>query len=716
MYTVNLIATFISTILVLFTAFFVLYKNRTIRSQAWNYYFVYNLVASGIPGCIFLTYYMYDSPDLIIYNKFSQIFSIIFSAAVLNLSLAYPEREKKVRFYIPLLLSLPAVIISILIFATDLSLKSVRFENWKLIRETGFLYPIYAATSFLYFILSWVIFIINYIKTKVEVYRLQIRYVFLATSVFLTFTYIGSIFMPLFAHNYTFYAIAPSLASMASTFTLFYSVIAYNIMDIRTAIHKTTMYFVLSTTVFIPIFIIMYATEKFSNLVIISPEIIAGSSVIAFVLFVYLFQPGIDRAFKRKITDIEFLTNRYIQKASRLKTLDELINISSIELLEGLGLMRTLFFIYDEETRGFAKKFDSSESSDGQVSIDRHSPLIIWFARNQEILPLNRVYTDDISFRPIREEVTGFFNRFDISIILPLYYENRIYGMLCLGKKENMKSLTPDELVKLEEFRIRANDFIITALAYDKAKQDQFISRSLGLSGSILQSSAANSLPQMANMKFGSLTAPGYSRGIDYFDFLQPTKNTLGILFTDVSGLGINNALYSVLLRSVFHSCVNEAASPYIIIKRINLVLHDYTKGKGELVTAFYAFFETDTKRLFYSNAGFPPAEVFRIEKNDFDSLDTEGSPLGYKLNAEFGQGRTELKSGDICVIYSKSFINSKNSNNESFGLLRLRNIVKESKSKLPADIAKSLKSAYENFMDISVQGSDITLLVIKIT
>ncbi|MCK7488723.1 MAG: hypothetical protein MZU97_26910 [Bacillus subtilis] len=42
--------------------------------------------------------------------------------------------------------------------------------------------------------------------------------------------------------------------------------------------------------------------------------------------------------------------------------------------------------------------------------------------------------------------------------------------MLCLGKKENMKSLTPDELQKLEEFRIRSNDFIITALAYDKAK------------------------------------------------------------------------------------------------------------------------------------------------------------------------------------------------------------------------------------------------------
>jgi len=716
MYKVNLIATFISTLMVLFTSFFVIYKNRT--SQAWIFFFIYNFVASGIPGSMFFTYLNYDSPNLVVYNKFSQMFTILFFASVLNLSLTYPGKEKKVPLYIPFLVILPAIFISIIIFSTDLTIKSMRFDQLRIVRETGKFYPVYSLITLLYFIISWIIFIINYIRTKVEAYRIQIRYIFLATSIFLALGYFGSIVLPTLYNIYTFYAIGTAVASVVSTFFIFYSIIAYNIMDIRTAVHKTSMYVVLSTTVFIPIFLIMFFTNKFSRTIILSPEIIAGSSVMAFILFIYIFQPGIDRAFKRKIADIEDLTNRYIQKASRLKTLEDLIEASSLELHEGLALSRTLFFIYDEETRGFTKAYDTSKASpETEISsIDRHFPLIIWFARNQEILTVNRVYTDDQSFKPIREEVAGFFEKFDITAILPVYYENRIYGMLCLGKKENMKLLTPDELVKLDEFRVRSNDFIITALAYDKAKQDQFISRSLGLSGSILQASAAESLPQMRNMKFGSLIAPGYSRGVDYFDFLQPTSSTIGILCTDVSGLGINNALYSVLLRSVFHSCINEAASPYIIIKRINLVLHDYTKGKGELVTAFYAFFDTETKRLFYSNAGFPPAEVFRIDRNDFDSLDTEGSPLGYKLNSEFGSGRTELKSGDICVIYSKSFINSKNSDNENFGLLRLRNIVKESKSKLPVDISKNLKTAYENFMGIALQGSDITVLVIKIT
>jgi sigma-B regulation protein RsbU (phosphoserine phosphatase) len=281
--------------------------------------------------------------------------------------------------------------------------------------------------------------------------------------------------------------------------------------------------------------------------------------------------------------------------------------------------------------------------------------------------------------------------------------------------KENTSSITPDEIEKLEEFRIRLNEFIVTTLAYDAAKKDQFISRSLELSGDLLQRATAPALPELKNIKFSSLVSPKYANGTDYYDFIQPSPDSIGILFSDVSGIGINNALYSVILRSVFHSCAGETATPSIIIKRINLVLHEYTKGGGELATAFYAYYDTKSRRLSYANAGFPPMDLFRIDKNDFDTLDTEGFPLGYDPGSEFGTGRTELKAGDIGVVYSKSFINSKNSNGENFGLLRLRSIIRESKSRTPADIAKNLNYAYEKFMGISQPDSDITVLIMKI-
>lgn len=713
LYYINLLIAFICTIILIFTAGFVLYRNR--GGQSPVYYAQYNLAGAGIMGFIFLTYFAHDSQYALQFNRMSQVATLIFSGTLLNLSLTYPEREKKVPFYIPLACMIPAIAISLLVYFTDYSISSVKFVNFRPDRTMGFLYPVYAAVSFLYFLIFMVIFFYKYVKVKNETFRLQIRYVVFATSVFITFTYIGSIFMPLLYNNYTFYVLAPTLTSLAATGTLLYSVLAYNLMDIRTALLKAAVYLLLTGVFFVPLLLLLYIFELRLSSFNIPSEIKIISSVAFFMIISFILQPRIERTYRRNIFDIDDLTNRYIRKASTLKTLDELIDLSVRDLCKGLSLSRGLFFMYNDTERIFKKIYDSKDEFHPDEDIERQFPLIKWFARNQGILPENRIYIDEESFAPIRTSVAEFFDRYGIGSVLPVYYENRIFGMLCLGKRDNGKNLTPDEIEHLEEFRIRLNDFIITVLAFDKAKKDQFITRSLELSADILSSSAARVLPNIKNIKFSSLIAPRYQRGFDYFDYIQPTENTLGLLCTDVSGIGVNNALYAVILRSVFHSCINEAASPYIIIKRINLVINEYTKGGGELVTAFYAFFDSSSRRVYYANAGFPPMEVFRIDKNDFDSLDTEGSPLGYDPLSEYGQGTSELKAGDICVLYSKSLINSKNSEGESFGLLRLRNTIREQKARTPSEIVKNLKLAYEKFMGIALPDSDITVVVMKI-
>ncbi len=713
LYYANILAAFLCTLILIYTAFFVLFKNR--GGQSPLYYFYYNITGAGIMAFIFLTYYAHDSQYAVLFNRMSQVATLLFSGSILNLALTYPEREKKVPFYIPLACITPAIIISAAIFFTDYSISTVKFVNMHPVRTTGPLYYIYAGISFLYFMICFGIFIYKYITVKIEAFRLQIRYVFFATSIFITLTYIGSIFLPLFFNNYTFYVLAPTLTSVAATATLFYSIIAYNLMDIRTAILKTMVYFLMTVIFFTPVLVIFYLLEVKLEYFYIPSEIKVLSVASVFMIFTFILQPRIDRTYRRNISNIENLTKNYIKKASTRKTLDELVEISVREIRKGLSLTRGLFFMYDDTDRIFKKFYDSKSESSPDEDVGRHFPLIKWFARNQEILPEIRVYTDEENFSPIRNNVTDFFDRYGIGSILPVYYENRILGMLCLGKRDNGKNLTPDEIEHLEEFRLRFNDFIITVLAFDKAKKDQFITRSLDLSADILSNSAAKVLPNVKNIKFASLIAPRYQKGFDYFDFIQPTENTLGLLCTDVSGIGINNALYSVILRSVFHSCVNEAASPYIVIKRINLVINEYTKGGGELVTAFYAFFDSNTRRIYYANAGLPPMEVYRIDRNDFDSLDTEGSPLGYDPLSEYGQGTSELKPGDICILYSKSLINSKNINGESFGLLRLRDAIKEQKSRTPSEIVKNLKISYEKFMGIVLPDSDITVIVMKI-
>ena len=116
-----------------------------------------------------------------------------------------------------------------------------------------------------------------------------------------------------------------------------------------------------------------------------------------------------------------------------------------------------------------------------------------------------------------------------------------------------------------------------------------------------------------------------------------------------------------------------------------------------------------------YTNAGYPALELFRVDKNNFDTLDTEGIPLGYDPTASYGIGRTNLLRGDIGVLYSKTLINSKNQEGEEFGPARIRKIVSENRVNHPSEIAKIIKESYNEFMELSSPESDVLVLLFKV-
>ncbi len=131
-------------------------------------------------------------------------------------------------------------------------------------------------------------------------------------------------------------------------------------------------------------------------------------------------------------------------------------------------------------------------------------------------------------------------------------------------------------------------------------------------------------------------------------------------------------------------------------------------------MTCYYFYYDVRSMRLSYTNAGFPALDLFRIEKNEFDTLDTEGIP-GIWPDASYGSGSTDMLRGDIGIIYSRSLINSRNQQGEEFGLLRLRDIIKHNRSRRPSEISQALHGAWEKFMGLSSAETDILALIFKI-
>ncbi|MCX7679626.1 MAG: SpoIIE family protein phosphatase [Spirochaetes bacterium] len=713
MFTLSLVLSFFASALILFGVFFALYKNW--RDQVNRYYAFFALASFGILFTMFLTYAFKESINLTLVNRITQLSTVLSFSSLFALSMVFPKGEKKFPLYKTILILTPAGVVAYIAVFTDWNITKAYFVGNSLVRDFNFFYRYYALISFTYVILAVFHFIYKYIKIKVDIYRLQMRYVFVGTSIGMFIAAIFSIILPLFFNYSELYVLGPSLASFLGIGSFLYAIISYNLMDITTAIHKTAMYALISMLILVPIYGFLKLYDI--NLAIFPtvPEFfLIALLVIVFILFSLYIQPIIDKLFKRRQYEFEAIIDKFIREAEQTRDVKSLIERIVNILYDSLFLKHACFIMYNANTRRYELFYGKGEM--GEIEpVDRSAPIIRWFARNQELLPLDRIYIDDENFAPLREELSEFYVKNKIKLILPIYHRRMVLGLLCLGEKDTLAAFKPAELSKLEFFQKECNVHISGAITYEEAIREQKIAQEIEFASDLLSKSIPTALPNMMGIKFGAFIIPKYGEAVDYFDFLRPGGQGIGCLVTDIAGIGVASALYAVILRSAFHSSIFDAPSSFTIMQRLNSVLHTYTDGKGELVTAYYFYYDVKTMRLIYTNAGYPPLELYRVEKNDFDSLDTEGIPLGYDSHAEYGMGRTFLLRGDIGILYSKALINSKNQKGEPFGLHRLRSIVKENRGLRPSDIAKIINEKFSSFMGISSPESDVVVLIFKI-
>jgi hypothetical protein len=657
------------------------------------------LGAFGILFTMFLSYAFPESVDLTRVNRITQLSTSIFFTMMFPMSLVFPKRDRALPFYVTFLIALPGFAIGSVAGLTELSISAAYFKDGMIVRDFKLFYRVYAVVVIIYLLSGAVNFFIKYFREAVEIYRLQMRYLFLGGSLSVIFAAVCSIILPLFFGYSRLYAIGPSIASFFFTFSLFYSVIAYNLMDIRTAIHKTVMYTIISMAIILPLYGIVYLAGSRVGPFASAPFFISAAAIVmTFILFSTYLQPVIDRAFRRKQYAFENIVDDFIRNIENVKDLSLVIEQIVNVLREGLFLKHSFFVLINDETRKYELACYKGSSEDFIITpIERTSSLVRWFVRNQDYLSINRLYIDDKAFGDIKDDILDFYETHGVQLILPFYHERRVLGLLCLGEKETLAGFQPSELEKLAYFQSKSNDVVSTAMTYKQAMKEQFVSRTLELSTAILASSTPSALPNLKSVTFGAFIIPKYEEGTDYFDFIRPGNQGIGIIATDISGVGVSSSLYAVLLRSAFQSCINEAPSTYTVMQKLNNVVHEFTGGKGGLVTAYYLYYDIKTMKLMYTNAGYPAMEVFRVEKNNFDSLDTEGIPLGYDLTTSYGIGRTNMLKGDIGILFTKTLISSKNQKGEDYSTLRLRGIVSGNRVRHPSEIAELIKKDYED-------------------
>jgi serine phosphatase RsbU (regulator of sigma subunit) len=188
----------------------------------------------------------------------------------------------------------------------------------------------------------------------------------------------------------------------------------------------------------------------------------------------------------------------------------------------------------------------------------------------------------------------------------------------------------------------------------------------------------------------------------DFYQFVGPDKNHLGILVADVSGHGVPAALISSMIKVAMQSVAVHAHDPAQVLGGLNRIL--WNEAHGQFASAAYVWIDTENRNALYSAAGHPP--LLRVESN--------GLLFGVEPDSEYPVCRVPLEPSDHLLLYTDGVTETENAAGEAFGDLQLERVVRNNRLQPASELSRQVLSELQRWRPAAVnQQDDITLIVV---
>lgn len=219
-----------------------------------------------------------------------------------------------------------------------------------------------------------------------------------------------------------------------------------------------------------------------------------------------------------------------------------------------------------------------------------------------------------------------------------------------------------------------------TALAAELQVRNEAYEEELQLAREIQQTLAGAAFPEVANgsraLRFGSRYLPISGMAGDFFEVIQISPDTAGVLICDVMGHGVRSALVVAMLRGLLEKQRRSAADPSAFLRGLNNGLNSILDRAGATMfaTAFYAVADLGAGTLRYACAGHPgavvmgPAGVWQLATTRKE----RGPGLGLVAKADYPAGVQPLAEVERLLLFTDGILEAENGAGEAFLVQRL--------------------------------------------
>ena len=235
-------------------------------------------------------------------------------------------------------------------------------------------------------------------------------------------------------------------------------------------------------------------------------------------------------------------------------------------------------------------------------------------------------------------------------------------------------------------------------------------------------------LPGEGNFEFSgaayemfALLDPAKSVGGDlYFHYPVDDKKSYFVI-GDVSDKGVAAALFMAKTITLLNQLVIQGKEPTGLLFELNNEL-EKNNDACMFVTLWCGILDHESLELRYASGGHMAPLMCSdqcLDSNEtvgvFEEIPQEnGMALGLMTDADFPENHLKLNPGDKLFLYTDGIDEARNSDDQFYGMDRLKTVLSEGIDKSPKSISQAVYGSVKTFAEGTSQSDDITVMAIK--
>jgi len=287
--------------------------------------------------------------------------------------------------------------------------------------------------------------------------------------------------------------------------------------------------------------------------------------------------------------------------------------------------------------------------------------------------------------------------------------EGRSLGVIQVDTNDQRQRFQKDDLDLLASIASQAAIAVDNAQLHEQSLARHALERDLELAHKVQRGLLPAAPPHLNGYYFFDFYESANQVGGDYYDYVELPNDRLAIVVADVSGKGVSAALIMAKLSGEVRYCLASESSPALAVNRINASFSS-SGWQDRFVTFILAVLDVKNHELTLVNAGHMPP-LLRRGSGDVEAIggDQAGLPLGVVSDFEYEQHSQPLAPGDFLALFTDGISEAMNSDNELYGIERLRGQMSDGKAEV-SNLGRVILDDVKRFVGGRPQSDDMCL------